>query len=97
LRGEAPIPAWFLKEHSPVWDRHYSDEVDADDCELLDGVLERLSAKRMIVGHTVHDGETVFYCSQKVWCIDSGMAAHYGGPIRVLEIVGDNVRVLTED
>lgn len=97
LRGEAPIPDWFLKENSPVWDRHYSDEVDADDCELLDGVLERLSAKRMIVGHTVHDGETVFYCSQKVWCIDSGMATHYGGPIRVLEIVGDNVQVLTED
>ena len=33
-------------------------------------------------------------CDGKVWCIDSGISDHYGNRVEVLEIVGDEIRVL---
>ena len=48
----------------------------------------------MIVGHTVQEEGITPLCEGKVWCIDSGLAEHYGNRIEVLEIQGDLVRVL---
>lgn len=94
LRGEAVIPPWLEKKDSPVWARQFSDEVGEDDCAQLAAVLQELGAKRMIVGHTPHMEEITTYCSEQVWCIDTGMASHYGGDVRVLEIMGDEVSEL---
>lgn len=96
MAGEGPIPDWTQEKDSPVWMRQYSDEVDAGDCELLAEVLARLGAARMIVGHTVQDEGITSYCDAHVWCVDVGMAAHYGGNISVLEIQGDTIRKITE-
>jgi len=52
LRGETPRPQWSRGSDSPVWSRHYSDDVDESDSALLAEVLDRLGAERMIVGHT---------------------------------------------
>ncbi|HEX6791957.1 MAG TPA: metallophosphoesterase [Candidatus Krumholzibacteria bacterium] len=93
LRGEGPKPEGLLKRGSLVWARDYSQEPDGDDCKKLQVVLDALAAKRMIVGHTPHE-DIVPYCDERVWCIDTGMSAAYGGPTRVLEITGDTVRVL---
>ena len=54
-----------------------------------------LGAKRIIVGHTVQETGITSYCDGRVWCIDVGLAKHYGGELQVLEIQGDQVRVLT--
>ena len=70
----------------PIWSRHYSDEPDESDCLLLTEVLERLNARRMVVGHTVHDEGISPACQDKVWRIDVGLSAHYGGELSVLEI-----------
>jgi hypothetical protein len=96
MAGKGSFPDWAKEKDSPVWMRHFSDEVDDEDCNLLAGVLERLKAKRMIVGHTVHTKAITSYCDNKVWCIDTGMATYYGGEIRVLEIKGDTIRVISE-
>ncbi len=96
LRGETPRPQWSRGSDSPVWSRHYSDDVDESDSALLAEVLDRLGAERMIVGHTIQEGGIASYCDGRVWCIDVGMAAHYGGEPKVLEIRGDTVRVLRE-
>jgi len=96
LTGTGPTPEWAEKRDSPVWARQYSDEPDADDCATLEKVLTRLGARRMVVGHTGHDDITSF-CDGKVWCIDTGMCAYYGGTVQVLEIVGDRVHRLSED
>jgi len=96
MEGDGPQPDWTKEKNSPVWMRHYSDEVDADDCELLAEVLDRLGAKRMIVGHSVQTEEITSYCEGKVWCIDVGMAAHYGGDLQILAIEGDTIRVISE-
>jgi len=95
MAGEGPLPDWTEEEDSPVWMRQYSFDVDDADCSLLAEVLDRLGAKRMIVGHTVQTKEITSHCEGKVWCIDVGMAAHYGGDVGILEIVGDTIRVIS--
>jgi hypothetical protein len=92
---ECPPPALFPTE-GPIWSRHYSDEPDEDDCSMLSGVLERLGAKRMVVGHTVQDDGISSGCEGKVWRIDAGLSAYYGGKMEVLEIRGETIRVLNE-
>ena len=79
-----------------IWARDYSYEVDADDCTRLAEVLERLDARCMVVGHTVQEEGIRSYCDGGAWCVDVGMAEHYGGPVQVLEIRGDSLRVLRE-
>jgi hypothetical protein len=96
LRGDIDRPR-ILKEDSPQWSRLYSDEPDSTACATLARTLELLGAKRMIVGHTVQESGISSYCGGRVWCIDVGLAAHYGGELQVLEIHGDDVRVLPQD
>ena len=94
LRGEIERPE-ILHKDSPQWTRMYSDEPDSSGCATLARTLDMLGAKRMVVGHTVQDAGITSYCDERVWCIDVGLAAHYGGKLQVLEIQGDQVRVLT--
>lgn len=96
LRGEADRPAILDGSDSPQWSRLYSDGADEDACEVLRRVLREVGAKRMIVGHTVQEHGIQAICDSLAWGIDTGLAAHYGGPMQVLEIRGDKVRVLSE-
>jgi hypothetical protein len=48
----------------------------------------------MVVGHTVQEEGITSACGGRVWRIDTGMSSHYGGPLEVLQIEGDSVRVL---
>lgn len=98
LAGAAPASALAeLAEliggpDTPLWSRDYS--MPPERCDLLARALERLDAARMVVGHTPQRAGITAACDQRVWRIDVGMAAHYGGPTQVLEIRGDEVRVL---
>jgi hypothetical protein len=89
-------PEVLLARDGPVWSRHYSDEPDEEDCRLLEETLERLGVERMVVGHTVQEGAISHACGEKVWRIDVGMSAHYGGAPAVLEVSNGVVRALTE-
>jgi len=83
--GADEPPRMLSSENSPVWTRLYGipDQVD---CGVLDGVLAKLGAKRMVVGHTVQQQGITSACDGKLWRIDVGLAAGYGGPIEVLEV-----------
>lgn len=95
MRGEGGRPpAAVIEEDSPVWSRDYSDETDKQDCAVLEEALGMLGVKRMVVGHTVQKQGITSACDERVWRVDTGMAAHYGGPTQVLQIVGDEVTVL---
>ena len=94
LRGEADRPGVLQGSDSPQWTRLYSDEPDSQACEVLTEVLSGLEATRIVMGHTVQDEGISSACEGRAWLIDVGMAAHYGGPVEVLEIIGDSVRVL---
>jgi hypothetical protein len=47
----------------------------------------------MVVGHTVQSAANPD-CDGKVWRMDVGMAAHYGGSPAALEISGQTVTLL---
>ena len=94
LRGEVAQPEWIRGDLSPVWNRLYSDAPDQAACDTLAMVLDGLNVERLVVGHTVQDAGITSYCGGRVWCIDVGMAEHYGGRPEVLEIRGDVVRGL---
>jgi hypothetical protein len=96
LRGERALPKIAVAEDGPVWSRAYSAAPSTTECAELDKVLERLGAKRMVMGHTPQKPDISPACSEKAWRIDTGMSKHYGGNVEVLEIVGDVVRVLKE-
>jgi hypothetical protein len=93
LRGETAFPAMLDGPDSPQWTRLFSRQPDEEACEVLRDVLGSLDAERMVMGHTPHDG-IQSACDGAAWLIDVGMASHYGGPIEVLEIRGDSLRVL---
>jgi len=94
LRGEEPQPEWVRGDLSPVWNRLYSDAPNLEACDTLAMVLDGLGVDRIVVGHTVQDAGITSYCGGRAWCIDVGMAEHYGGRPEVLEIRGDAVRGL---
>jgi len=94
IRGDADEPnQWTHSDTAPVWSRHYSDDPDAADCAALVETLTILGAERMVVGHTVQDAPNPD-CNGKVWRMDVGMAAHYGGSPAALEIAGETVTLL---
>ena len=94
LRGEGEMPIILTGENSPIWTRVYSNPMLAGSCDVLNTVLDEMGAERMIVGHTVQRTGITGACDGREWRIDVGMADAYGGPIEVLEIIGDEVRVL---
>jgi hypothetical protein len=94
LLGKGDPPDFIHTSKSPTWSRVYSDEVESDDCRQLAEVLAAMGAKRMIVGHTVQEKGIGPLCEGRVWCVDAGLAEYYGSTIEVLEIDGDQVRVL---
>lgn len=91
-------PAVIVSEDSPVWTRLYSGEATPSPsaCKTLGQALAAMSAKRMVVGHTIQRDGITSACDDRVWRIDVGMAAHYGGKPAALEITGDSVRILTQ-
>lgn len=96
LAGEGPAPEFLRGSDSPVWTRAYSDDPGPRECGQLFEVLESLGVRRMIVGHTVQDGGITPNCAGRVWCVDVGLAQHYGGPLAVLEILGGDVKGISK-
>ena len=94
LKGDGPFEAVMSGDSSPVWSRHYSSGTTATECALLEQVLAALPAQRIVVGHSVQYDGITSECDGKVWRVDVGMADYYGGSISVLEIVGDEIRIL---
>ncbi len=95
LSGESKQqPAALMDPEGPLWSRHYSDRTSPAGCRLLSEALLRLGAQRMVVGHTPQARGITSACQDKVWRVDVGMSAHYGGTVQVLEIEGDRVRVI---
>ncbi len=94
MRGDGERPMIMRGSDSPVWSRHFSNNTTATECALLEEVLNHLSLRRMVVAHTVQEGGINAACNERVWRVDVGMSAHYGGPTEVLEILDDSVQVL---
>ena len=94
MRGDDPQIPWHLDSSDAlIWTRLYSDDEVEPDCATLEQALDILGASRMVVGHTVYPSIDPA-CDGKVWRIDVGMAAYYGGIPMALEIAGETVTPL---
>jgi hypothetical protein len=93
MLGDGGMPTIIDGADSPVWTRLYSDTAAPAACNQLEQVLDMTGARRMVVAHTVQDMINSA-CHQQVWRIDVGMSSYYGGIRSVLEITGNNVRVI---
>ena len=88
---------------SVVWNRTFGQENfmsqgDRDRaCETLGKTLDAIDgAKRLVVGHTPQLGGCNAECDGRIWRIDVGMSfGVVGADPEVIEIVGDEERVLT--
>lgn len=101
LRGElqgdpGPVVDAIMNPQAPVWTRDFSSTEDPEVCARLGQSLTALGVTRMVVGHTVQKEGIRSACDDRVWRIDVGLAAHYGGPTQALEIRGDTVTVLRD-
>lgn len=98
LRGELRDPPRLITdEEGPLWTRIYGNpHLDDAACSVLARALERAQARRMVVGHTVQKGGVSPACGERVYRIDVGLSAYYGGrTIQALEILPSGARVLT--
>ena len=85
---------WFAEWDSPVNSRHYSKHPGAGDCYLLRTALEKMKAKRMVVGHTVQLGGIDSFCGDTIWATDIGISSCCGNKRQALELTGDAVRII---
>jgi hypothetical protein len=94
MRGERAEPGILQDFNGPIWTRYLSMSTTPADCADLQAVLDATGAQRLVVAHTVQFDGITSSCDEKVWRVDTGLAAYYGGPTQVLEIVGDAVVIL---
>lgn len=96
MKGEVASPPTLLADpNGPTWMRKFSEaQPSPAACAELDKVLDALKLKRLVVGHTVQKEGVTHACNQRVWRIDTGMSAHYGGVGHALDI-GTDVNVIS--
>ncbi|MFZ5480066.1 MAG: metallophosphoesterase [Myxococcota bacterium] len=82
-------PPEVLGSDGPLWNRAYLLGDPVTSCAELDRALVALSADRMVVGHTTQDsGRVAERCGGRLFGIDTGISAHYGGHLAALAIEG---------
>lgn len=94
LAGTGPKPGFLSGDDGLVWTRAYSSEDAVPACAKASEALAAIGVKRMVVGHTVQKRGINAVCEGKVWKIDVGLAALYGGKPEVLEIKNGEARPL---
>ncbi len=94
LLGTADEPESLSSAEGPVWDRTFGYDLDADGCALLQETLDMLAVERMVVAHTPQISGITSGCGGRVWRIDTGMCACYGGPTEVLRIGPERVEAV---
>lgn len=88
------------RETGPLWYRGLSNHAEADFGPELAGILTRMSARAIVVGHTPVVGKITPRFGGRVLQIDTGMLGgtfYPGGVPSALEIVGDTLTAIYLD
>lgn len=84
-------PGMVVDQCGPFWYRGLAGEEPVASPEVLSSILDRLSAERIIVGHTPTPGFVWPRYDGRVVQIDTGIAEHYGGYPAYLEITAEGL------
>jgi hypothetical protein len=82
-------PGMIEDPYGPLWYRGLATGNEMQLTPMLDAVLQRYGAERVVVGHTPTQGIVWPRFDGKVILNDVGLAAHYGGHFAFLEFRGD--------
>lgn len=86
---DAPVEDAVIGPTGPLWYRDYVRAPEAEACPQLAVALERLGARRMVVGHTTRDdGRVEARCGGALLVIDIGISDGYGAHLGVVELRG---------
>lgn len=83
-RSDEDGPA--MRPDGPLWDRSLALGDDADVQEMLEPLLRKHEAARIVIAHTVTSDGLAVQAGGRVIRIDVGMCEHYGGPAACLAI-----------
>jgi hypothetical protein len=75
----------------PLWYRGLATDGKKERGAMVDAILERHGARRMVLGHTPTRGVVWPRFDGKIILNDVGMAAYYGGYLAFLEITEDGL------
>jgi len=84
-------PGLVEDECGPLWYRGLASGAPEASPELVTSILERLSAQRIVIGHTPTPGVIWPRYDGRVVQIDTGISAAYGGNPAYLEISGEGL------
>ena len=85
----------ILSSEGPLWYRGFLRDEESIACAHLSRSLKLLDAKRMVVGHTTQrTGVIAHRCSGALIGIDTGISAHYGKNLSVLEIIAEDAKAI---
>ncbi len=84
-------PGMIEDEFGPLWYRGLATDNETVRSPMVDAILERYGAKRIVVGHTPTQGVVWPRFDGRVVLNDVGLAAHYGAHFGFLEINGEGV------
>lgn len=88
-------PPEVLGNDGPLWNRAYLLADPSVACDELGRALAALGAERMVVGHTTQEsGRIAERCGGRLYGIDTGLSAHYGGHTAALRIRAGAVELL---
>ncbi len=88
-------PGGAKDPQGPLWFRGYALGQEEEAARALETVLQRLGAKRMVMGHTTdRDGKIRTRLGGKAVFIDTGLSTGYGRHLAALELRGGRVTAL---
>ena len=91
---EAPV----LGPEGPLWLRSLVLDDEASACPQLQRALQRIAARRMVVGHTTQrSGRVLARCGGALLAIDTGISTHYGAHGAAVELRGGDAWALYPD
>lgn len=90
-------PPYLSTKRNPFFDRTFALSDDESMCAILEESLNILQADRMVVGHTPQMDGITSACNGKIWRVDTGMSAYFGGKVEVLRIVNDKIVSVIND
>ncbi|KAF8573536.1 Metallo-dependent phosphatase [Ramaria rubella] len=84
--GSTPAEHALYDTDGPLWYRGWAMDDEKDVCERVDGVMQKIGVRRLIMGHTPDFQKIVKRCGGKIIIIDTGISKAYGGALSALSI-----------
>ncbi len=91
MAGKEFTPTYLFARDGPLWDRDLAQQDEAGFQDGVDRILANLQAQHIVIGHSptsIPSAKAMERFGGKVWVIDTGISAYFGGFLSALIING---------